>query len=101
KSFAEEQEQDRSCSNCQYEQIDVAELTREPDCPVEEVVPAAGHAEQARQLTHYDCEPGSRLEADENAVADQTDKNAQLEKPRDQAKQCHRACSKACDLRVS
>src|ERR1700722_6467754 len=76
-------------------------MTCETDCPVEEVVPTAGHAEQARQLTHYDCEPGPRLEADENAVADQTDKNAELEKPCDQAKQRHCACRKTGDLRES
>src|SRR6266550_8766861 len=81
--------------------MDIPDLTRKPDRPVEEVVPAASHAEQVRQLTHYNCEPGPRLEADENAVADQTHENAELEKPGDQAKQCHRACSKTRDLRIS
>ena len=98
KPFAEEQEHDRRNSNCQYEQIDVADLTCKPDRPVEEVVAATGYAEQARQLAHYDCEPGPRLEADENAVADQTDENAELEKPGDQAKHRHRECRKARDL---
>src|SRR5436305_14477509 len=78
--------------------MDIPDLTRKPDRPVEEVVPAASHAEQVRQLTHHDCEPGPRLEADENAVADQTDENAELEKPGDQAKQRHSACRKTGDL---
>jgi hypothetical protein len=46
--LAQEQEHDRRDSNCQYEQIDVADLTCKPDRPVEEVVAAAGYAEQAR-----------------------------------------------------
>ena len=99
--FAEQQEQERNGADRQDEQIDVAELTGEPDRAVEEIVAAAGNAEQARQLAHDDGESGAGLEADQNAVADQANENAEFEKPGDQAKQRHGAGRKACDLRIS
>ncbi len=99
--LTQQQEQDRNNSNGQSQQMDIAELARNPDRPVEEVVAAAGDSQQARQLAHDDGEPGPRLEADQNAVADQSHENAELEDPGDQAKHRYRACGEARDLRVS
>lgn len=71
------------------------------DRAVEKVVAAAGDPEQARQLAHNDGEPGTSLEANQNAVADKADENAELEQPGDEAQHRHREGRQACDLRIA
>ena len=64
-------------------------------------MPAAGNAEQARQLGHHDGQAGAGLEPDEDAVADELDQRAQPQGPRKQAKQGHGEPGEAGDLPVA
>ena len=82
-------------------QLHLAELPGKQQRPLEEIVPAAGHAEQARQLGHGDGQPGAGLEADEDAVADQLHQHAQPQQPGEQAKRGHGEGGEAGNLRVA
>ena len=81
--------------------LDLAELPGKQHGPLEEIVPAAGHAEQARQLGHGDRQSRTGLEAHEDTVADQFDQHAQPQEPGEQAKYCHREGREAGDLRIA
>ena len=87
KPLAEQQQQDRHKPDRQHDPVDAAELAGELDQAIEEIVPAAGDAEQARQLRHDDGQARAGLEADQNAVADQAHQHAEPENPGDQAEQ--------------
>ena len=84
-ALAEHEQQDRDDADGEHQIVDLAELAGQQHGPLEEIVPAAGHAEQARQLGHGDGQPGAGLEADQDAVADQLHERAQPQQPGDQA----------------
>ncbi|MGY3422231.1 hypothetical protein ACVWZW_002706 [Bradyrhizobium sp. F1.13.4] len=98
--LSHQQERERDGSDRQNQPIDAAELAGELDGAIEEIVTASGDTEQARQLAHHDGKSRAGLEADQDTVAHQADENAELEQPRDQTEQRHRACGQACDLGV-
>ena len=60
----------RNDADCENEEIDLAELAGKIHGSFEEVLPAAGDAEEARQPSHDDCQPRAGFEADQDAVAD-------------------------------
>ncbi|MGC0388529.1 hypothetical protein ABIF91_000883 [Bradyrhizobium sp. USDA 241] len=101
KPFAEQQKRERHRADRQDEKVEISELTSQPQRAIEEIMPTARDAEQARQLAHDDGEPGAGLEADQYAVADQADEDAELEQPTDEAQDRDRKSRKAGDLRVS
>ena len=84
-----------------HEVMRLAELPGKQHGPFEKIVPAAGHAKQARQLGHGDGQPRAGLEAHEDAVADQLDEHAQPQQPGDQAKRRHGEACQAGDLRIA
>ena len=47
----------------------LAKLTGEQHGPLEEIVPASGRADHARQLGHGDGQPSPGFEADKDAIA--------------------------------
>ena len=76
-ALAEHQQHDRDDADGKYEVVGLADLPGEQHGPLEEIVSAAGHAKQARQLGHRDGQPRAGLEADQDAVADQLYERAQ------------------------
>ena len=99
-AFAEHQQHDRDDADGKYEVVGLADLPGEQHGPLEKIMPAAGHANQARQLGHRDGEARAGLEADQDAVADQLYERAQSQQPSDQTKYRHREAGEACDLRI-
>ena len=89
-ALAEDEQQDRDDSDGQNEDLHLAELPGEQQRPLEKIVAAARHAEQAWQLGHGDGQAGAGLEADQDAVADQLHQDAQPQQPGEQAEPCHR-----------
>ena len=67
------------------DRVNPAELAEQQIHTLEEIVATASNAKQTRQLGHGDGQAGAGLEADEDAVADQFDQNAQPQGPGDQA----------------
>jgi hypothetical protein len=70
--------------------VGLADLPGEEQEPFDEIMPAACHTEQARELGHCDGQPGPGLETHENTVADQLDERAQPQDPGHQAKHGNR-----------
>ena len=81
-----QQQRDRCKPDRQHDPVNAAELSDKRDQAIEEIMTAAGNAEQARQLRHDDGQPRAGLEADQDAVADQPHQHAEPEEPGDQAK---------------
>ena len=100
-AFAEHEQPDRDDADGENEEVRLAELPGKQQDPLEKIVPAARHAEQARQLGHGDGQSRAGLEAHEDAVADQLHQHAQPQQPGDQAKRRHREGCEAGDLRVT
>ena len=53
-ALAEHEQHDRDDADGEHEEVHLAELPGEQHGPLEKIVPAARHAEQARQLGHGD-----------------------------------------------
>ena len=95
-ALAEHEQHDRDDADGKHEVMHLAELPGEQHRPLKKIVPAAGHAKQARQLGHGDGQPRAGLEAHEDAVADQLHERAQSQHPSEHAKRGH---SEACEAR--
>ena len=78
---------ERERAEREHEVLHLPELADEQHRPFEEIVSAAGNAEQAWQLGHHDRQPGAGLEAHQDTVADQPHQHAEPQQPCDQAKQ--------------
>ena len=80
-AFAGKQDCDREESDRKYQVLNLPQLAQQQHRTFEKIVPAAGNAEKARQLSHNDRQSGASFEPDQDAVADQAHQDAQTKKP--------------------
>ena len=85
----------------EHDELCLADLSGKQHRPLEKIVSAAGHAEQAWQLGHRDGQSRAGLEAHQDAVADQLYERTQPQQPGNQAENRHGEAGKAGDLRIA
>src|SRR5215471_18109729 len=100
-TLAEHKHRDGNETDCENNEVRLPQLPGKQYRPLKEVMTAARHAEQGRQLSHGDSKSGTSLETYKNAVADQFYEHAQPKKPSEQAEPCHREGREAGDLRIT
>ena len=88
-------------ANDKHDKLHVPQLSEQQVDALEEIMTAAFHAEQFGQLRHRDRQSGADLEADQDAVADQSHQHTQPEQPGKQTQARHGERRKARDLHVA